>query len=117
MWLWLVLWGAAFVLRERDEIRFDVIHSLFGPRVRRGMTLVAALALVGLYGYSLPAVWDYVTFMKTQKSSYLDIRFDRLFSIYPIFAIAVLIRYGAIIFATLTGRSLRDDLRPPEEDR
>ena len=23
----LVLWGAAFVLRERDEVRFDIIYS------------------------------------------------------------------------------------------
>lgn len=110
MWLWLVLWGAAFVLREREEIRFDVIYTLFGPRARRGMTLISAIALVILYGYSLPAVWDYVTFMKIQKTSYLDIRFDWLFSIYVIFVVAVLIRYVTILAATLTGRDTRDEL-------
>ena len=31
---------------------------------------------------SLPAVVDYVTFMKVQSTAYLDIRFDWLFSIY-----------------------------------
>ena len=29
-WLWLVLWGAAFVVREREEIRFDLIYGSVG---------------------------------------------------------------------------------------
>ena len=28
-WLWLVLWGAAFVVREKDEIRFDYLFSIY----------------------------------------------------------------------------------------
>ena len=27
-WLWTVLWGAAFILRESEEIRFDIVYSL-----------------------------------------------------------------------------------------
>ncbi|WP_134679592.1 TRAP transporter small permease [Paracoccus ravus] len=103
MWLWVVLWGAAFVLRERDEIRFDVIYSAVGPRPRRLMTLCASAVLLVLYGYSLPAVWDYVTFMKVQKSSYLDIRYDWLYSIYIIFVVAVLIRYARIFIRAVLG--------------
>lgn len=110
MWLWLVLWGAAFVLREREEIRFDVVYALFGVRGQRVMTAISAVALLGLYGYSLPAVWDYVTFMRIQKTSYLDIRFDWLFSIYILFVGAVLIRYLVILFATLSGYNARADL-------
>jgi TRAP-type C4-dicarboxylate transport system permease small subunit len=106
MWLWVVLWGAAFVLRERDEIRFDIIYGVVGPGTRRVMTLLASGGLLLLYGYSLPAVWDYVTFMKVQKSSYLDIRYDWLYSIYIIFAVAVLIRYLWIFLRAATGRGL-----------
>ena len=32
MWLWLVLWGAAFVLKETDEIRFDLLSGMAGRR-------------------------------------------------------------------------------------
>ena len=35
MWLWLVLWGAAFVLRESEEIRFDLLYVSVGTRARR----------------------------------------------------------------------------------
>ena len=30
-WLWLVLWGAAFVVKESEEIRFDLIYAAVGP--------------------------------------------------------------------------------------
>jgi C4-dicarboxylate transporter, DctQ subunit len=93
LWLWLVLWGAAFVLSEREEIRFDIIFGAVGPTGRRVMTLVAALALVALYSVSLPAIFDYVSFMKVQRTAYLKVRFDVLFSIYVVFAVAVIIRY------------------------
>jgi len=93
MWVWLVLWGAAFVLREREEIRFDIIYGSVRPAVRRVFTVFSAAGVVGLFLLSLPAVWDYVTFMKVQSTSYLRIRYDVLYSIYIIFAVAVILRY------------------------
>src|SRR5437764_1218848 len=49
MWLWLVLWGAAFVLKETDEIRFDLLSGMAGRRTRIAMGILAALALIVLY--------------------------------------------------------------------
>src|SRR5690606_24079114 len=34
-WMWLVLWGAAFVVRERDDIRFDIVYSTVPAGLRR----------------------------------------------------------------------------------
>ena len=102
-WLWLVLWGAAFVVGERDEIRFDIVYGLFPPGLRRASAVVAGVALIALYGVSLPAVADYVAFMKVEKTAYLKIRFDYLFSIYVVFAIAIICRYLWIIWHSLRG--------------
>src|SRR5512134_1345961 len=104
MWLWLVLWGAAFVVKEREEIRFDLLSEAVGRRGRIAMGIVAALALVALYGASLPAVYRYVTFMKVESSSYLKIRMDVLFSIYLVFVVAILVRYLWILSRLLRGR-------------
>jgi len=93
LWIWVVLFGAAFVVREEEEIRFDLVYGAVRPRARRVMILISAAALIALYGYSFPAVFDYVTFMKVQKTAYLKIRFDWLFSIYVIFVVAVIARY------------------------
>jgi TRAP-type C4-dicarboxylate transport system permease small subunit len=103
LWLWLVLWGAAFVLREEEEIRFDLIYCAVGPRARRAMFLLSAGALVALYVISFPAVFDYVTFMKVQSTAYLEIRFDWLFFIYLVFVLAAIVRYLWLSWQALRG--------------
>jgi TRAP-type C4-dicarboxylate transport system permease small subunit len=104
MWLWLVLWGAAFVLKEDQEIRFDLLYWAAGRRARIVMGIVGGLALVVLYGASLPATYKYVTFMKVESASYLKIRMDWLFSIYVIFLVAVIARYLWLLSRLLRGK-------------
>jgi C4-dicarboxylate transporter, DctQ subunit len=103
LWLWLVLWGAAFVVSEREEIRFDIIYGAVGPGPRRVMALISAIALIALYTISLQAIVDYVTFMKVERTSYLKIRFDWLFSIYIVFAVATIIRYIWLAWQAMRG--------------
>lgn len=100
-WLWLVLWGAAFVLKDDEEIRIDLLAERAGLRTRRVLGAVGALSLIVLFGMSLPATWSYVSFMKVEKSSYLGIRMDLMYSIYLVFAVAVI------------GRSVRLLVRGP----
>jgi len=103
-WLWLVLFGSAFVLSEQEEIRFDLIYSAVRPRARIGMAIVSALALVILYGASLKASFDYVSFMKVEKASYLKVRMDWMYSIYIVFLVAIIARYLWLLSRLLRGR-------------
>ncbi|GGB12448.1 C4-dicarboxylate ABC transporter permease [Brucella endophytica] len=103
LWIWMVLWGAAFVLREEEEIRFDLIHASAGPRARRIMLIVSSLSLIALYGISFPAALDYVAFMRVERTAYLKIRFDWLFSIYIVFVAAVIIRYIWLCWRAMRG--------------
>ena len=109
-WLWLVLWGAAFVVKESDEIRFDLLYSAGGRRTRRIVGIIAAVSIVVLYAGSLPATVSYVTFMKVEKTAYLKIPFNYLFSIYVAFAIAIIVRYVWILLRLL--REGPDELDP-----
>jgi C4-dicarboxylate transporter, DctQ subunit len=102
-WLWLVLWGSAFVLTEKEEVRFDLVYSAVGPRTRRVMAFLTSVVLVALYGMSLPATWSYVTFMKVERSSYLHVRLDWMYSIYLLFAVAVIVRYLWILWRVVRG--------------
>jgi C4-dicarboxylate transporter, DctQ subunit len=102
-WLWLVLWGSAFVLTEKEEIRFDLVYSAVRPRTRRVMAFLTSIVLVALYGMSLPATWSYVTFMKVERSSYLHVRLDWMYSIYLLFAVAVIVRYLWILWRVVRG--------------
>lgn len=103
LWLWLVLWGAAFVIAEREEIRFDIVYGAVGTGARRVMAVISALALILLYLVSLPAVIDYVTFMKVQSTAYLKVRFDLLFAIYLIFVVATIVRYVWLAWQAMQG--------------
>ena len=103
-WLYLVLWGSAFVLTEKEEIRFDLIYGSVGPRVRIGMAIVFSAAVVVLYGMALPATYAYVTFMKVEKSSYLKIPLNWLFFIYVIFCVAAILRYLWLLSRLLRGK-------------
>lgn len=102
-WVWVVLWGAAFILTDHDEIRFDIVSSQVSPPVRRGFTFVTSVALVVLFAISLPATWSYIVFMKREKSAYLGMRFDYLYSIYVVFAVALIVRHVRLAWRALRG--------------
>jgi C4-dicarboxylate transporter DctQ subunit len=104
LWLWLVLWGAAFVVKESEEIRFDLVYGSVGPRARIAMGIAFAVATVVLYAMALPATWSYVSFMKVEKSSYLKIPLNWMFSIYVAFCVAVIARYLWLLWGFLRGR-------------
>src|SRR2546429_9106748 len=70
-WLWTVLWGAAFIVGEAEEVRFDIFYSIISVCARRVCTVVTGVALVLLYGISLPASYKYVSFMKVERSAHL----------------------------------------------
>lgn len=91
-WLWLVLWGAAFVLKDDEEIRIDLLTARASHRTRRVIGAIAALSVIVLFSLSLPGAWSYVTFMKVEKSSYLGVRMDITYSIYIVFVVAVIAR-------------------------
>ena len=101
MWLWMVLFGSAFVVRDSEEIRFDIFYAAAGGWVKRAMVISTGLTMVVLFSISLPAVIDYITFMKVEKTAYLDIRFDYLYSIYGVFAVVMIVRQ-----LWLTGRAV-----------
>ena len=105
LWVWLVLFGAAFVIREREEIRLDLLYGAVSGRTRRLMAAASAIALVALFGASLPAVYDYVTFMKVERTAYMKIRFDYLYSIYVVFALAMIVRYVWIGWNAIRGET------------
>jgi len=104
MWVWMVLFGTAFVVRDNEEIRFDIFYGAVPDPVRRVMVVISAATLVFLFSVSLPAVIDYVMFMKVEKTAYLKIRFDFLYSIYAVFAVAMIIRQLWLGYQAIWGK-------------
>ena len=104
----MVLLGSAFWLKETEEVRFDLISGSLGPLGRRVIAFIVAVAAIVLFGMALPASIKYVAFMKVESTSYLKIRLDVLYSVYIVFAVAVIVRYVWAIVSLLQSE-------PPEE--
>ena len=64
---------------------------------------VAGLTIAGILLWSLPQAWDYVDFMKIERTAFLRLRFDWLFSIYVPFAGAVIIRNLRTVWRGIRG--------------
>lgn len=107
-WLYITLLGSAFWLKESEEVRFDLISGRLGPLGRRVVGFVVALSAVVLFGMALPATVKYVAFMKVESSSYLKIRLDVLYSVYVVFAVAIIVRYGWALVGALRGRATEE---------
>ncbi|CAN5145542.1 TRAP transporter small permease subunit [soil metagenome] len=102
-WIWTVLWGAAFLIPEKEEVRFDIFYSAVSEKTRRVFTIISGLVLIALYGISLPAAYNYVAFMKVERSAYLKIPMNYLYSVYIIFAVACLCRYIWLVWNAFRG--------------
>ncbi len=105
-WVWVVFWGAAFFLRDRDHVKFDVLYNLGREKARRVMSLITAFALIGAFALALPATVDFIDFKKIRASDILGIRMDLIFSVYLIFVAGLLAHYGYRAWRLLRGDAL-----------
>ncbi len=102
-WLWGILFGFAFVVRESDIIRLDVLYSALPRRARRVMDVITGLTLAGVFLYTLPACWDYIDFMMRERTAYMRLPFFWVFIIYIPFALSVVVRGLISAYAGLKG--------------
>jgi TRAP-type C4-dicarboxylate transport system permease small subunit len=92
LWLWLVLWGNAFCLKDSDHIRFDVLYERVGFKTRRVFDVVAALTIAVVFGIALMPTFEFVSFITIKKSASLKIPLGWIFCIYLVFMGAVFVR-------------------------
>lgn len=93
LWVWIVFFGNAFIVRDRDHVTFDIFYLMAPYRLRQVLALVSAAAIaVGMAWSFLPTL-DYIQFMGIRKSATLKIPMNIVFSVYVVFMVAVITRY------------------------
>jgi TRAP-type C4-dicarboxylate transport system permease small subunit len=107
-WLWLIFWGAAFFLDDRDHVKFDVLYNLGSEKARRAMALFTAVVMVVGFGFSVPASWDFITFKAIRGSDYFRIRLDLIFGVYMIFLAGMIIHYAIRAWRLARGDALSE---------
>jgi len=101
LWLWLVLLGAAFCVPDREHVRFDLLEQRLSPRGRRVAGLLVAAALLAGFVAVLGPSWDYVSFYKIKRSATLRIPLSWVFSVFLVFAAALVLRQARAIVRLL----------------
>lgn len=94
LWVWLVFWGNAFVVRDSDHVTFDLLYLAAPYRIRRIFALIsAATVAVALLLSFLPTV-DWLDFLRRKRSATLPgVRMGYVYAVYLIFILAVAARY------------------------
>ncbi len=106
LFIWIVFWADAFILAERDHIRFDLISHAVPARVRRMMAVARAVLIGGLFLYAVPATVGYILFLWRERTPVLELRLDWVYAIFGVFVVTVPLR-AAWAVRRLLGRDWR----------
>ena len=70
--IWMVFMGIPLAFRIGAMVSVDVLHRLSGPRMRRALESLAALAALALVGVLIIVGWDYAQRGKVQSVAGLE---------------------------------------------
>jgi TRAP-type C4-dicarboxylate transport system permease small subunit len=90
--LWLVFWAGGLLLSDREQVRFDIVVHALPDRAKRLVAALGNLLVVGLFGWALPTILDYIAFLWREKTSVLQLPLDWVFSCFGLALIAIILR-------------------------
>jgi len=101
LWVWIVFFGCAFLVREQDHVRFDIFYQAAPRRVRQILALISCAAIAGGMSWMLLPTLEYIDWMGIRKTTTVrnpftgdKIPMRTIFSIYAIFMLAIIARYA-----------------------
>ena len=111
LYVWVILWAAAFVVPEREHVVFDLLWNSVGQRARQAMQIVGNLLIGGLALCAIPASWDYVRFMAREGTPVLGVPFMWVFLPFVLLLAALVVRSALAIWNAVRGIGLEAELR------
>jgi TRAP-type C4-dicarboxylate transport system permease small subunit len=109
LFVWLVFWTGALVLRLREHVAFEIVYEMLPPAGRRALGLAGAAVCALALGASTPKIVDFVMFLWRERTPVLQWRLDWLYSCFVLFIVAAAVRFAAWAVALMRER-WREDL-------
>ena len=100
LWIWLVFWGSALIVRERDHVTFDLIYSSVNPKTRKWMAIFGCLAISIGFLCVLGPTWEKFYILRLKRTATLSnllgewVRVRDIYSIFFLFLLSVSLRYA-----------------------
>lgn len=111
LYVWVILWAAAFMVPAREHVVFDLVWNSVGRRTRQAMAVTGHLLLGTLALVGLPATWDYVQFMRRESTPVLGVPFMLVFLPLVLVVLALVVRSAWGVWRAVTGHDLDAEVR------
>ena len=92
LYIWVILWAAAFMVPEREHVVFDLVYHAAPPKVQRVMRILAHLMIGGLAAWGLPASWSYIRFMEREGTPVLGWPFLWVFLPFALLLVSLIVK-------------------------
>ncbi|MBV9747563.1 MAG: TRAP transporter small permease subunit [Acetobacteraceae bacterium] len=107
LFIWIVFLANAVVLRDEEQIRFDLVYRSVGVRGRKAIVLARG-ALIGLVVlHALPASLGYLAFLRRERTAVLEWPLAAVYACFGIYLLGVLARAARDLVGTCSRRSVR----------
>lgn len=100
LWVWIVFFGNATIVRDRDHVTFDILYTSVRPQTRKVFAIVTALAIAVGFLVSIGPTWDKFHILRLKQTATLKqllgdwVRMRDVYSVYIFFLAAVGLRYA-----------------------
>ena len=107
LWVWIVFFGCAFVVRREDHVTFDLLYLAVPIGVRRVFLIVGGLAIAAGLLLSIEPTWGKFAILRLKRTATLgdlfgdQIRMRHIYAIYIVFLAAVGLRYLWAVWSAL----------------
>jgi TRAP-type C4-dicarboxylate transport system permease small subunit len=95
LFIWIIFWANAFLVRDKEQITFDLVYRLFPATTQRTIALARAVIVGGIFAWALPGSLDYIGFLWREHTPVLNLPLDIVYSCFGIFLVAVIVRSTA----------------------
>jgi TRAP-type C4-dicarboxylate transport system permease small subunit len=99
----------AFVVREHDQISFDIVVRLLPARGKRVAAVLRNILIGGVFLWALPGSLGYIRFLWREHTPVLNLPLDWVYSCFGIFLVAMIVR-ALFALRQLLGARWRDYL-------
>jgi TRAP-type C4-dicarboxylate transport system permease small subunit len=109
LFVWIIFWANAFLLRDKQQISFDLVYRLLPDETKRYVALARAALIGGIFAWAFPGSLDYIRFLWREHTPVLNLPLDWVYACFGIFLVAVIAR-ALISGAKLLGPRWRDEI-------
>jgi TRAP-type C4-dicarboxylate transport system permease small subunit len=92
LFIWVIFWGCAFVVPEREQIAFDLVYKALPAPVKRTVAIARALLIGGLFAAAAPSIYNYLLFLMRTMTPVLRWPVGWVYSCFGLLVAAVVVR-------------------------